>query len=355
MRARWIGAGLIAAAGLLGAGYGVTNGAAEPAQIVDAKLAAAKGLDAKARGRSTYGSYASPQVRPASERDSGHTETLMFLNNVYLRITGEIGFFAERAVAAARPLDAAQPVLIDDPQSFELVVLGGRVIVPPEALSALAATHVFNFEGSPLRQLRLETRPGVLVMSGQMNRRGKWVLFLMEGPVAISDSETLAFTPLKIEIDGKSANALLEAANVDLDELITLKAPGVTLNKSTVYLKPGPMFPPPALTMKLKSAKVEERGLVLEAASAVQPAFPEPLVPSGSYIVMRGGDVKFLNMMPVNILMQIMATEPAARLDFSLYDYRTQLAAGHLKFRPDGGVLVYLKNYTELKFGEAAR
>jgi hypothetical protein len=344
------------AAGVLLLCSGYLGASAETPQIVDGKLAETRALEEQAASRSNYGAYASPQVRPGSDRDSGHNESLMFVNNVFLRTFGEIGYLAEKVVVAARPKDPAKPVIMDDPQSFDLVVLSGRVIVPPKALTELVGSHVFNFDGSPLRQVRVETKPDLLVMSGEMNRKGKWVSFLMEGKIVLVENSTLAFTPSRTEIDGKSANALIEAANLDLDEIISLKAPGVTLNKSTVYLNPGGMFPPPALTLSVKSAKVEERGLILEGTSKGAPAFPEPIVKSDSYVLIRGGDVKFLNMMPVNILMQIMAESGGSpRLDFSLYDYRTQLAAGHLKFRPDGGVLVFLRNYTELKSGDSTR
>jgi hypothetical protein len=350
------GAGKWLAACILLACSGSFRASAENSQLLDAKLAETKGLDEQAASRSSYSSYTNRQVRPATERDSGHTESLMFVNNVFLRTFGEIGYLAEKVVVAARPKDPAQPVIMDDPQSFELVVLGGRVIVPPKALTELVGSHVFNFDGSPLRQVQVQTKPDLLAMSGEMNRKGKWVSFLMEGKIALAEDGSLAFTPSKTEIDGKSANALIEAANLDLDEIISLKAPGVTLKKSTVFLNPGGMFPPPALTLTVKSAKVEERGLILEGSSKNAPAFPEPIVKSDSYVLIQGGDVKFLNMMPVNILMQIMAESGGGpRLDFSLYDYRAQLAAGHLKFRPDGGVLVYLRNYTELKSGDAAQ
>jgi hypothetical protein len=244
---------------------------------------------------------------------------------------------------------------MDDPQSFSLAVLTGRVIVSPETLTELINDHVFNFEGSPLRNVVVQTKPDLLVMSGQMNRRGRWVPFTMEGPLTISGDATLAFKPERTLIEGHSANALLEAANVDLDELITLKAPGVVLTKSTVYLEAGRMFPPPELTLKLKSVRIEPRGLVLDIDSPNLPRFAEPLVQSDSYIIIRGGDVKFLTVMPVNILMQIETTERGAPLDFSLYDYRAQLAAGHIKFRPDGGLMVFLQNYGQLKARLATR
>jgi len=323
--------------------------------VVSDKLQHTRVLEQQARERNIHGAYVSAAVRPETERDSGHRETLMFLKNINFRIFGKIGYKAESLVVSAHAKDPSHPVIMDDPKSFDLTVLSGKVIVSGESLTELMVTHVFNFEGAPLRNLQVQTKPDLLVMAGQMNRHGKWVPFTMEGALSVVDGETLAFTPTNTLIEGKSANAMLEAANINLDEVISLKAPGITLAKSTIYLKPSGMFPPPALSLSIKSAKVDHSGLILEGTSKTAPVFPEPLVKSDSYIIIRGGDVKFLNMMPVNILMQIMSTNANGPLDFSLYDYREQLAAGHLRFRPDGGVLVYLKNYDEIKVGEASR
>lgn len=323
--------------------------------IVSDKLRHTRALEQQARERNTHGVYISAAVRPETERDLGHRETLMFLKNINFRIFGKIGYKAESLIVSAHAKNPSHPVIMDDPQSFDLTVMSGKVIVSGELLTELMNTHVFNFEGAPLRNLQVQTKPDLLVMAGQMNRHGKWVPFTMEGALSVVDNETLAFTPTNTLIEGKAANAMLEAANINLDEVITLKAPGITLTKSTIYLKPSSMFPPPALSLSIKSVTVEHSGLVLEGASKIVPAFPEPLAKSDSYIIIRGGDVKFLNMMPVNVLMQIMSTNASGPLDFSLYDYREQLAAGHLNFRQDGGVLVYLKNYDEIKVGEASR
>ena len=346
---------LLLLSGCAGSGDSTLPKQDEPSRLVAAKLKDAEAAERQAANRHIHGSYVSAAARPETERDSGRTETLMFLHNANFRFVGNLGFMTERAIVSARPKDPSQPVIMDDPQSFDLAVLSGRVILTPQTLTELINDHVFNFDGSPLRNVVIETKPGLLVMSGEMNRRGQWVPFSMEGPLAISGDSVLAFDPARTLIDGQSADALLEAANVDLDELITLKSPGVVLTKSTVYLDAAKIFPPPTLSLKLKSVGIEPRGLVLDIDSPNPPRFADPLVNSDSYILIRGGDVKFLTVMPVNILMQIQATDSKAPLDFSLYDYRAQLAAGGIKFRPDGGLLVFLKNYSELETGLATR
>lgn len=332
-----------------------SNNPGANSQLVSQKLHSVQVYEQQARQRNTYGSYVSATIRPETGRDSGRKQTLMFLKNINFRIFDNIGYKTENMIVSAHAKDPSQPVIMDDPQSFDLKVLGGKVIVPPEALTELMVEHVFNFPDAPLRKLRFVTKTNLLAMSGEMNRHGRWVPFLMEGTLLRVDEGTLAFKPTNTLIEGKSANALLTAANIDLDEVLTVHAPGVVLTKSTIYLKLGDMFPPPKLTLTIKTVKVTPAGIVLEGTSKNIPAFPKPLVKSDSYIIVRGGDVKFLNLMPLNGELQILSDKPNTQLDFSLYDYREQLAAGHLKFRPDGCVLVYMKNYSDLKLKEMAQ
>jgi len=175
---------------------------------------------------------------------------------------------------------------------------------------------------------------------------------MLDGTMSLSNPTTLALNPVEIVVDGKPSIALMKSANVDLDELLTINAPGITLIKNTLYMRPSLLFPPPVFTIALQAVAVDERGLFLEAASIQNPSFPNLVEPRDSYIVIKGGDAKFLNVMPVNILMEIVSASSGARLDFSLYDYRSQIAGGLIKFRPDGAIVAYLRDYGELQAKE---
>lgn len=329
-------------------GCSVGHGSSMYSQIVTKKLAEAKHLDRLAKMQTRFGDYESTLVRETTDRDSGREETLLFLKNINFRIFGNIGYRTERMVVSARPRNPSEPVIFDNPQSFDMTVLDGKVIVPSDSLTELLNQHVFNFKDSPIRNLAVETNPDELVMKGEMNRRGKWVDFTLRGTMTVVDANTLAYNPKSISLEGQSANFMLSAANIHLDEIMQLRAPGVNLVKSTLFLNPGLLFPPPKLNLTVKSVTVKAEGLEIEGTSETLPAPPELLVRSDSYIVMRGGDAKFLNVMPINIQMQIMSDSPDKPLDFSLYEYRRQLEAGYMKFQPNGGLLVYMKNYSEL-------
>jgi hypothetical protein len=306
-----------------------------------AKLRQAEAIAREAESRNIHGPYTIPQIRRPTPRDSGRDGMLLFLRNVNFRFVAGIGFFGLDVIARVRAKDGVSPVIFDDPQSFSLEVMAGDLVVSGAALTELLNTHVFNFPGAPVRKLAVATQPGALTLAGEMNRRGKWAPFAMTGGLALEGASTLLFTPSEITIDGVSATPLLKAANVNLDELITLQAPGVRLDGSVIRLETAALFPPPVMSFTVKAAAVEARGLALSMTSPLVPAWPAPPLARDSYALIRGGDVKFLTVMTVNTLMQIVA-EDGGPLDFSLYDYRPQLARGSFRFQPNGGLIVSL-------------
>jgi hypothetical protein len=177
-----------------------------------------------------------------------------------------------------------------------------------------------------------------------MIRKSKWVNFVLKGDIKLQDGHILNFTPWQVITGGQDATMVLKAANVEIDELLTVDAPGAKLIGSTVVLDTLKLFPPPVLNLKIATASMEDRGLVLTFDNAGAESDSATLTDSNSYILIKGGDVKFMKAVPTNARVQVMSTSSGADLDFCLYDYRDQLSAGHLKLKEDGAILAYLKN-----------
>lgn len=315
--------------------------------LVRQKIEDIERIRQSATDHSVYGAYKSPAVRKPGLRDAGHNESLMFVENTNFRFVGDIGFYVPRLTLSLRPNDPAAPVVFDDPMSFYLKPHKGEVVLPGRALDALFNEHVFNFEGAPLKELKLATAPGVLTLAGQLYR-GKWIPFVMKGPLMLEQGHMLLFTPNYVVVDGVEATKVLPAANVKLDELLKVEAVGTKLVGNTIRLDTRLLFPPPRLDLNIKTARLEERGLVLSFDDGLKADAPEVRQNAKSYMIVKGGDVKFMRTMPVNVLLQITSNEPGKELDFCLYRYREQVAGGWLKFAPDGGIFAYLKNYDKL-------
>ncbi len=297
----------------------------------------------------TYGEYVNEQIRTPTLRDSGRGEALLFARNTNFRFTGDIGFYLPELAAALIPNDPSQPVVFDDPQSFKIKVLNGQAVLSGTALTALLGEHVFNFPGATIRNLSVKTGAGSLTLSGEMIRRELWVPFSMVGGIVLEEGHILIYHPTDVKVDGKDATPILAAANVELEELLAVKAPGAVLIDSTIYLDAYKLFPPPTLLFAIAEATLEDRGLVLTFETVGTPEFPEVGEVMNSGLIVRGGDVKIMRAMPVNVQAKLINKE-GYDLDFCLYDYREQVIGGYLKFLEDGTLVAYLKNYDPQKF-----
>lgn len=338
---------LLLAGALLCAGVGGAAAYETNTPAVQAKFKQIEEIKRSAVDHSDFGGYKSPVVRPANMRDSGHAESMMFVTKTNFRFIDDIGFYVKQLSLSLISNDPSLPVVFDDPTSFHLKPHDGEVVLTPLALSALFNDHVFAFPGAPLRAIKVTTSPGLLTLSGQMFR-SKWIPFVMKGGLRLEQGHLLYYKPTTVLVDGQDATKLLPAANVQLDELLKVEAVGVKLIGSTIHLDANKLFPLPKLILDIKEARLEEGGLVLTFGEGLKATVPQTRQNAKSYMIVSGGDVKFMRTMPVNVLLELTATDPNQELDFCLYRYREQIAKGWLTLAPDGSIFGYVKNFNQL-------
>lgn len=281
--------------------------------------------------------YHLPKERKITLRDSGRTSSLMFIKDTNFRYLGNVGFYTPQLSLSLKANNPTMPVVFDDPTSFSLHVHQGEIILSSAALDALFNEHVFNFSGATIRNVKTSTQPGFLTLKGEMFR-GRWIPFTMKGKITLKDGHLLYYTPSTVNVNGLDTTQVLAAANVKLNELLTIKAPGTELVGSTIILDANKLFPPPQLFMKITSVNIQNNGLVLKFNDGYSAKFPKSMNSSTSFMMVRGGDVKFLRTMPLNAFVQIDSIEPGKKLDFCLYRYRDQLARGYLSLSKCGEI-----------------
>lgn len=284
--------------------------------------------------------YNLPKVREITLRDSGRNHSLMFIRNTDFHYLGNVGFYASELSLSLKPNNPALPVVFDDPTSFALYLHQGTILLTPVALEALFNDHVFNFPAATVKNLKVSTTSGVLTLSGDMFR-GEWIPFSMKGRITLKQGHLLYFNPTTVVVNGVDTTKVLAAANVKLAELLTIKAPGAELVGSSIILDAQNLFPPPKLFMKISSVNLEDKGLVIHFNDGYHPAFPTPLVPNSSYMIVRGGDVKFMRSIALDASLQIDNADPDKDLNFCLYRYREQLTQGSLTFTKTGAIHVF--------------
>jgi len=287
---------------------------------------------------------ASESLKQDNYRRSATVGSTLYVKNTNFRFVDNIGFYITDLIVDLTPNNADQPGIFDDPTSFSLTPIKGTAILDSAKLETLLNKHVFAFKGATLRNIKVTTATNLLGLAGEMNRKGVWVPFAMKGDLALSEGHILTYAPWSVVVDKQDATKVLVAANVELDELLTVKTAGANLIGSEVILDTLKLFPPPKLHLNIATASLEGRGLVLTFDNEGAGTDSATLIPSDSYILIKGGDTKFMKAVSTNSQLQVMSGNEGSELDFCLYDYRDQLTAGHLELTEEGAILAYFKN-----------
>lgn len=335
-----------------------TNGAAttnadQPASASrpELELAKAKQLAAEQRiaGRVPSASgMTEKRARPLTLRDSGIDGSLMFARDVDFRVTGDIGFMIHDMAATLSPAHAGQPIVFDDPTSVTINVHRGQVTLDSARLTAIFNRYLFQYQGSPLRNMRVVPQDGGnLRITGEMHRE-TWVPIVLIGSLSMRSADELVFHADHVEVAGVGADKLMQAAHVKMADLLKVDTPIARLDGDDVVMQVAKLTPPPALRMTITQIDTGSAGVRFTLDDRTVPKIDWPATMPARGMLVQGGDVKFMRSMPMNIDMALTPIDANAPFVLDLYHYRDQMSAGYFTFDEAGALNVHLPSYTTL-------
>lgn len=326
--------------------------AAQPASTRPAlELAKAKQLAAEqsiaARVPSASG-MTEKRSRPLTLRDSGIDGSLMFARDVDFRVTGDIGFMIHDMAATLTPAHPGQPIVFDDPTSVTINVHRGQVTLDSAKLTAIFNRYLFQYQGSPLRNMRVVPQDGGnLRITGEMHRE-TWVPIVLSGSLSMRNAAELVFHADHVEVAGVGADRLMQAAHVKMADLLKVDTPIARLDGDDVVMQVAKLTPPPALHMTITQIGTSAAGVRFTLDDGSVPNIVWPATMPARGMLVQGGDVKFMRSMPMNIDMALTPIDNQAPFVLDLYHYRAQMAAGYFTFDEAGALDVHLPSYTTL-------
>ena len=137
----------------------------------------------------------------------------------------------------------------------------GEISLGESALNTMMNSALFNFEGSPIRevsttigephiQLSLQAKPEILGIPLL------WLPAKLSGPLVISSDERhLEFTPAQVRMFGLSVLPLLDYVGLTLSSLIHIDEPAVKLQDNTIRIALNGALPPLQLNTQLRAIK----------------------------------------------------------------------------------------------------
>ena len=247
---------------------------------------------------------------------------------------------------------------LDDPKSFHVRVTAGKVALSGDAVAALLNEIAFNYEGAPIKHLRVRIENGRLVQKGTLHK-GVDIPFEMWSTPVLQNDGRLRLHPDRLQIFSVNGLTLMHALGLHMAKLMDLRnARGVSVSGDDLFVDPLALIPPPMVEGHLIAVRIEDSLLVQEFArtpdDTIFGTYVRPDSSSHNFVYFRGGELRFgkLTMRDTDLL--INDDDERDPLDLYLLHYTRQLAAGHTRNLADLGLRTWLVDYHRLADSQTA-
>jgi hypothetical protein len=240
--------------------------------------------------------------------------------------------------------------ILDDVNSFLIRVTDGTVDLTGPVLATLLNDYVFAYPGAPIRALRARTEGKSLVLNGIMHK-GVDIPFEMVSSLSVDPDGRIRSHPDQMKILGVNGKLLLHALGLRLDKVLDVSGSrGATVQGDDMLLDPNQMIPPPRISGKLASIRVEG-----DHISQTFRRTPDDTVfgthvrvdttSARHFVYFRGGYLRFGKLMMVNTDLLIVDADESDPFDLYIQKYNTQLVAGYSKILPNFSLRVTMPDY----------
>jgi hypothetical protein len=273
------------------------------------------------------------------------------MRNVDFHFTDHIVAHITSLDGIMSPIGGTMPVF-DDKNSFGLDIDSADITITMASLASDMNEFVFAVPGSPIKDLKVKTENGKLVLSGLLVKKGG-VPFETTSSVSLTPEGLIRLHTEKVKALHLPVKGLMDMLGLDTANLInTKKIPGVATDKDDLILDPQRILPPPEMRGHVIAVRVTDGAMVLAFGTPGQPAqHPRATNVCGgrNFLSFRGGPIKFGKLQMDQSDMELFNIGNAASFDFSLDGYKDQLVAGYSKVTQRGGLCVHMPEYYAVK------
>ena len=173
------------------------------------------------------------------------------MENVDFFVSGRIGFHVRSLDAQMVPKKPGQPVDLDDPDQYDIRIIGGEVVEPWPAMAALFNDYLLDYAPRSLNDLKLTPENGALQVTGGIKLwnhfPGVWLPTTMSGTIVARDERHLVYAPTSVKVLGVPQAGLLRVLDIPLASLTPFVRKGVALQGNELVFDQYTVFPPPVL------------------------------------------------------------------------------------------------------------
>jgi hypothetical protein len=291
----------------------------------------------------------SPELKRASRAPRGPVEAEM--RHVLYHVDDRVVLQVEHLRGALLPTSDAPP-WFDDPKSFTLAIDTGTVAITPASLSALLNDYVFNYKGTPLKDLTVTIERGQLKQTGTMHKVID-LPFTIRADLSATPDGRLRLHPTSVKVAGIGVTGLMRTFGLELEKLVHIQeGRGVEIADNDFLLAPAGLLPPPRIDGQVKSVQLGPGRIVQTFGGSNRPGRSQRLRPTDpsarNYMFYRGRVLRFGKLTMTDADLQIVDADPSDPFDFYLAHLNEQLVAGESRNQRDFGLLTVMPDYNDL-------
>ena len=292
----------------------------------------------------------SPDLERASRVPRGPVEAEM--RHVLYRVGDRVVLRIRHLRGALLPTKDAPP-WFDAPESFTPAIDTGEVSISPASLSALLNDYVFNYKGTPLRNLTVSIDRGQLKQRGTLHKVID-LPFTIRATLSATPDGRLRLHPTSVQVAGIGVRGLMRTFGIELENLVHVRqGRGVEIADNDFLLAPASLLPPPRIEGRVTAVRIEAGMIEQTFGGSTRRGRFQPLHPSDpsapNYMFYRGRILRFGKLTMVDTDLQIVDADPSDPFDFYLAHLNEQLVAGQSRNQADFGLLTVMPDYADLE------
>ncbi len=273
------------------------------------------------------------------------------MHNVMYHFTDNVAVHLRDVAGALVPTKPGEMPIFDDKKSFTLEITAAEIAIDPQSLANVLNSNVFAAKDAPLKDLAITIEKGQLKIKGKLHQKGD-ITFETAGQLSATPEGKIRLHADKIRAAHLPVKGLMDLFGLDIAGLIKSgKVQGVQAEKDDLILDPGQILPPPRISGRVTSIRLEANNIVQVFGDPQSQQKPQKWeqVQARNYMAYRGNRLQFGKLVMNDTDMVIIDPAPQDPFDFYLDHYKEQLIAGYSKTTPSFGLRVYMIDFNKLK------
>ena len=308
----------------------------------------------RAKREASQGQFNAPADSVRSLSENSGTPTHAEMRGMSLRLFDGVTMRVAYLSGEARPLTPGEPVVLDDPRSYQLEIDRAESRISYDDLERLINDHVFAYKGAPIDGLRIEREHDEgeevrLEIKGHLKSM-LGIPFEIEGVPEVTQDGRVRVRTKSIQAFGIKMGGLMDMLGIKTEDMANFKETrGMEVDGDDLILDTSRLLPPPRPSGRLRDVALEPEGLMMRFGDGP----PRDAGRSQNYISYRGGKIRLGRMIMVDADLLILDADSSDPFDFHPAQMSRQISAGYVKMKDDGGLKIFAPDYAKMEVDRA--